>query len=312
MPPSDPPAAGSASSTTAQAVAHVPQRGIQGRLTDVGLVVTDWSKWGRHRLYVDTRDGRPVGWLDQDTGQRSLEDPAFAPAFEAALQQASAAGDAPDYSPRRTFVAPAVDLAGRRPGEQLEARIAATLDAGGELQPARPGFEGRHAYSSWELGVLGEQAVARQLDRLAGLDPRWRFLNSIPVGTHRADIDHLVVGPGGVFTVNAKHHHGGEVWVGGDACLVNQAWRHYVPNARAEAARAASMLTAAAGTEVVVRGLVVVVGVARLTVRQQPADVRVLDQSELVDFLTRQPACLDESASTLVLDSARIDCTWRS
>ncbi|MFE7074420.1 nuclease-related domain-containing protein [Streptomyces sp. NPDC057620] len=27
-------------------------------------------------------------------------------------------------------------------------------------------------------------------------------------------IDHLLIGPGGVFTINTKHHQGAPVWVG--------------------------------------------------------------------------------------------------
>ena len=175
------------------------------------MIVVKWSRWDKHRLYVNTSDERTVGWLDLDTGERRLEEPSLASAFEAALREAESRDERGGYAPRRTLPDPALDLAHRRPGEHLEAHIAASLEAGRELKPAVPGFEGRRAYSSWELGVEGEQMVAEELERLVALDPRWGFLNSIPVGTHGADIDHLVVGPGGVFTINAKHHHGGEV-----------------------------------------------------------------------------------------------------
>jgi hypothetical protein len=46
--------------------------------------------------------------------------------------------------------------------------------------------------------------VAGQLDKLMRRDPRWRCRHSIPVGSNGADIDHLVIGPGGVFTLNTK------------------------------------------------------------------------------------------------------------
>lgn len=42
-----------------------------------------------------------------------------------------------------------------------------------------------------------------------------------PSGAADADIDHVLVGPAGVFTVNAKHHPSASVWVGGDTFIVN-------------------------------------------------------------------------------------------
>lgn len=289
------------------------------------LVVVPWSRWGKHRLYVNTADGEQVGWVDLDTGERSLTLPELAAAFEIAIQNPSE--DA--YLPRRGIAAPAeraraaapsparvveavpVDLSGNRPGEQLEAQIAAVLQAGQEPTLAGPGFSGRRAYSAWELGVLGERMVAEELDRLIALDPRWAYLNSIPVGTNNSDIDHLAVGPGGVFTINAKHHHDGIVWVGEDALMVNGVWKHYVRNSRHESERAGKLLSTTAKTPVSVRGLIVPVGVASLTVKEQPIDVEVVDGSQLVDFLINQPPVLDAYAIALVLTCARLSTTWR-
>src|SRR5680860_1213119 len=59
---------------------------------------------------------------------------------------------------------------------------------------------------AWRIGADGEEKVATQLAKVAKKDPRWRFLHAIPVGDRGSDIDHVIVGPGGVFTVNAKHH----------------------------------------------------------------------------------------------------------
>jgi hypothetical protein len=36
-----------------------------------------------------------------------------------------------------------------------------------------------------------------------------------------ADIDHLVIGPPGVFTINTKHHRDARIWVGGNMVKVN-------------------------------------------------------------------------------------------
>jgi hypothetical protein len=53
------------------------------------------------------------------------------------------------------------------------------------------------------------------------------------------------------------------------------------------------------------------VGLANLTIKAQPVDVEVLDQTEVVGFLRDQPPSLDDGTADLVLRSARLSCTWR-
>lgn len=69
----------------------------------------------------------------------------------------------------------------------------------------------------WYRGALGEIAVGRVL---AGLGPDWLVLHAVPVGTGSADIDHVLVGPAGVFTINTKNHPGQPVWVAGKTLMV--------------------------------------------------------------------------------------------
>jgi hypothetical protein len=64
---------------------------------------------------------------------------------------------------------------------------------------------------AWRIGADGEEAVAAQI---AKLGPEWRVLHAVRVGERGSDIDHVVIGPAGVFTVNAKHHPNASVWVG--------------------------------------------------------------------------------------------------
>jgi hypothetical protein len=35
--------------------------------------------------------------------------------------------------------------------------------------------------------------------------PEWTVLHSVPVGTGSTDIDHIAIGPAGVFTLNTKY-----------------------------------------------------------------------------------------------------------
>jgi hypothetical protein len=68
-------------------------------------------------------------------------------------------------------------------------------------------------------------------------------------GEMRGDIDHLVIGPPGVITINTKHHPRGKVLVDGDAITVNGRGTAYVAKARKEAERARSMLATALATD---------------------------------------------------------------
>lgn len=68
----------------------------------------------------------------------------------------------------------------------------------------------------WGRWRGGRRATAERLVKHG-----WHVLHSIPLGTGKSDIDHLLIGPGGVFTINPKNHPGGKVWVGEHAFRVN-------------------------------------------------------------------------------------------
>lgn len=59
---------------------------------------------------------------------------------------------------------------------------------------------------AWERGAVGEDKLGRVLDGLSARSARVLHDRRIP-GT-RANIDHLVIGPGGVFVIDAKRYVG--------------------------------------------------------------------------------------------------------
>ncbi|WP_366889345.1 nuclease-related domain-containing protein [Pseudonocardia sp.] len=74
--------------------------------------------------------------------------------------------------------------------------------------------EGAGADRSWRVGADGEFAVAELLVELNPVSlipwprrkpPAWRVLHSVPVGDGRTDIDHVLIGPPGVVTINTEH-----------------------------------------------------------------------------------------------------------
>lgn len=174
--------------------------------------------------------------------------------------------------------------------------IAACLQAQANVPP-RSGFSrllGRSPLSDdsrpWYLGALGELRVAQ---RLARLGPGWTVLHSVPIGGRGSDIDHVVIGPTGVFTINTKFHEDARVWVGSKRLLVNGQKTDHLRNSRFEAQRVARALTAIAGLPIDAQAVVVLVGIRSITVRERPADVAVLRDTDLVRWLNRRPTTLD-------------------
>jgi hypothetical protein len=171
-----------------------------------------------------------------------------------------------------------------------------------------------------DLAARAKSAATRAMDevaiakRLLALPGGWRGLHGVPVGADGRDVDHLVVGPGGVFTVNLKHHREDGVWVSGDTIKVNGSAADYVPNSRVAAHRAAKLLDARAKLNVPVRGIVAVVGAhGGFSVQNQPADgaVVVLRLRTLPAYLRAQPAVLQDDAVARVFEVARHLATWQ-
>ena len=163
---------------------------------------------------------------------------------------------------------------------------------------------------AWRIGADGEEKVATQLEKVLRKDPRWRILHAVPVGARGSDIDHVVIGPGGVFTINAKHHPGAKVWVGGDTFLVNGQRQPYIRNSRHEAKRAARLLSASCGFPVDVAGVVVPVRAADVTVKQAPDDVIIVARAQVARWLRKRPEVLRTDAIEAIFASARCSTTW--
>jgi hypothetical protein len=162
----------------------------------------------------------------------------------------------------------------------------------------------------WRMGADAEVEVARRLTKLG---PQWRFLHAVPVGEDGSDIDHLVIGPGGVFTINTKHHADASVWVRGDTFKVNGQNQDYVRNGRFEARRAARLLSAKALFEVDVRAVIAVMGARRgFKIREQPPGgiVTVVTRKEIESHLRSLPPVLEAPSIERIYEVARHLATW--
>ncbi|MEX5302658.1 nuclease-related domain-containing protein [Kocuria sabuli] len=159
----------------------------------------------------------------------------------------------------------------------------------------------------WFKGALGEISVGQILARLG---PEWTVLHAVPVGAGASDIDHVVIGPAGVFTLNTKNHAGRDVWVGERAVLIDGHKQHYLPHARHEAARAAKRLSAAVGEPVSVTPVLVLIEPKTLTIKQRPDDVTVVTDRELLRRLQRRRPVLTPEQVTRITAAAVVPSTW--
>lgn len=160
---------------------------------------------------------------------------------------------------------------------------------------------------SWYTGALGERAVGRILDRLG---PEWTVLHAVPVGDRSADMDHVVIGPTGVFTINTKHHPGARIWTAKGTFMINGTRVPYIRNSAHEAKRAGKLLSAAVHEGVTAEAAIVVVGSQQLTQRERHGTVTVLTPDRLVDWLTRRPTRLSAAEIPLLSAAAAQPSTW--
>jgi hypothetical protein len=109
-------------------------------------------------------------------------------------------------------------LAATLPGLPVPARLATSLAAvAGAWWRLR--FRPSPETRAWQRGAAGERHVARLLDPL--VEHGWAVHHDLRVPGSNANIDHLLVGPPGVFVVDAKHYRGhlhlspqGQLWHG--------------------------------------------------------------------------------------------------
>ena len=301
------------------------------------VVVQRWTRYGHDRAYVKIAD-QDLGYRDLRTGEVRCSRAEFVDTVTQAttelLERVQAVAAAKAYQPRHA--APEVEAeasvevpaeATRKPGPgsqllpdrdlALNLPGQAVRQVASELRDAAPvrtffarAVGAKTDERAYRIGAVGEVEVAR---RLARLGPEWRILHAVPVGERGSDIDHVVIGPGGVFTINAKNHPQATVWVGGETIKVNGFNQPYVRNSRFEAQRAATLLTAAAGFDVEVRGIVAIMGAHRgLIVKEQPRDgaVTVVARRQVDTHLRTVPNVLGMPSIERIYDVARHLATW--
>jgi hypothetical protein len=122
--------------------------------------------------------------------------------------------------PWRIAVFLGIGLGGGVLGSQLAPRLGLVL---GALAAVAAGWGLRFRPSpdaiAWRRGAEGERRTARLLDPLQRHG--WAILHDLALPGSRANIDHLVIGPGGVLVIDSKQYRGrlqldgsGRLWHG--------------------------------------------------------------------------------------------------
>ncbi|MGW1542259.1 nuclease-related domain-containing protein [Streptomyces sp. NPDC002309] len=260
-------------------------------------VVPTW-RHGRERLYVRLADGRNIAWYDREAARVSLLDEArgddVLKALGPFLTGSVTVGPPPVPTPAELALLslhPDDDLAPNRPGEALLVALDRDPDVPGARLRADPRRRALEA----------EQTVGETLDRMEGAG--WHALHSVPLpGGDR--VHHLVIGPGGLFTVHSLHARRQRVVIGDPmVALGRREGRPLLRRVRAEADRASYALTAE------VRPVLALVGPSRVSIPGPVREVRVLTDTDL-DGLTRLGGALKPADVEALHAMARDRNTW--
>ena len=138
-------------------------------------------------------------------------------------------------------------------------------------------------------GISGEEAVA---DALAGLPPSYWVLHGVSTG--HGDVDHVVIGPTGVFALETKAWDGKFYRSRGQLYCNGKPAEHVLRQARGAAGQVRELLLAA-GIDEWVEAVVVA---ARASVSRSPVRFRksyVISIKDLVGFVTDRPQSLSSS-----------------
>lgn len=159
---------------------------------------------------------------------------------------------------------------------------------------------------SWRRGAEGEEAVARRLERL----PRpWAVVHDLTVGIRGANLDHLVLGPAGVFVLNTKNLTG-RLTVYEHAVLQNGHKTAFVPAALREARTVQDRLSTALGRPVQAWSILVVLG-CEITITKTLANLSLLRAHDLPGWFERLPTGTFDEGDVLRLErAARDPDTW--
>ncbi|MBL0886247.1 nuclease-related domain-containing protein [Myceligenerans indicum] len=168
--------------------------------------------------------------------------------------------------------------------------------------------------------IRGERAVARELRAFLGRHPQWRVLHSIVVSARGTDLDHLVIGPRGVYTINTKHWSGRRITGSQSIVRTTRAdgTAHHgevrtLRSARHESDKASVLLSCAVGWTVSAQPVVTFVDPAGVRDELAAHGVRLLALDKFQSWFDAEdarPTALTAEQVATVYGAARLPATW--
>ncbi|MGY0486484.1 nuclease-related domain-containing protein [Streptomyces sp. WG-D5] len=280
------------------------------------LKVVRWKRHGQDRLYVNLPDRTSVAWMDCRTGKIVITDERYRREALKALREYQSPTPPAPPRPRAPVTGrpkplppldPANDLARNRPG----ARLIGMLAERGPTRGERLWSKIRRRPTDWDSWISGAEGERRVGEELKRLEPSgWRVLHGIEL-SNGADLDHLLIGRGGVFTVNAKNHEGKNVWIGDDMARVDHGTPRPYPRAsRAEARRVREVLERYVDFPVPVEPMIVIAGTENVTKSPTQLTVRVYRAREVSALAPLTGTFTPDQAATLYEVARRRSVWW--
>ena len=314
--------------------AGVHEAGRRADTAGMEIRSSTWRKYGHDRTYLTDATDTRLGWIDNKSGRLTVEVEAHRAALEAWI---TAHGEAPTFAaaaaptPSQTESAPSAaveepvvlappptwtDLSTNRPGqaarEQADTHLAEMKDRSKFWTGVARVLDVKNDERAWRVGAKGEETVGARLDKLS--EHGWHVLHAVPIGNKDSDIDHLLIGPGGVWTLNTKNHPGKKVWVSPRQVRVDGHVVPYLRNSEFEADRVRRILTEQLGWEPFVKGaLVFLTGtiVPDVTIKEMPESVLILDRMDIPRIFKRSSQRLTPDGIAEIYEVARRSTTWR-
>lgn len=244
------------------------------------LTVRRWSRFGADRLVVTQDNGASVGWIDLLSGEVVVD----SPDGEVVVRRAAQA----------YLRADVVELVLPQPRRASDA-----FDAFGPDEIA--------AHAAVAVGHQDE-GVAARLDKL--VEAGWLALHDLPVGLQGGLLDHLLIGPGGVYTIRSYAHPGSVACLSRTGIVVNGWPTNYLRDAQLEQARVEHLLGAAAGLVVEVRAVIVLEAVV-FAPSDRPDAAWVVSRDDIPDMFRRVPPVLAATKVEAIRAAAGRRATWR-
>lgn len=187
------------------------------------------------------------------------------------------------------------------------------LAADGSIDLAlnQPGYGSRvRRKQAWWGDADDELVIGRHLKDFADAHEGWHVLHSVHLSSLDEDLDAVVIGPAGVFIVQAAYVPDARVWAGGDAFIVEGRRTSVIVDARTNALCARALLELKLGSTVPVSSIIVPVGASQVDIPLMSEGVAVVEPDALTWWLGQLASPWGSDAADSTYEVARRSSTW--